>query len=122
MIAKLEIAAQHTALTPELQKYISRKIGRLDRYVARQSRECLHAEVKLKEQKNNGKTQFNCGVILHLPHDTLDASETTVNMFAAVDIVETKLRNQLRKYKDTHTNPKFYRRMFKRSLRRSKSE
>ena len=27
------------------------------------------------------------------------------------DIVEAKLRNQLKKYKDMHNNPKFYRRL-----------
>jgi putative sigma-54 modulation protein len=114
MIAKLEVATQRAEMTPELERYISRKIGRLDRFVARTARQSIHAEVKLKEEKADGKKQFSCGVVLHLPHDTLDASETTINMFAAVDIVETKLRHQLRKYKDTHTNPKFYRKMFKR--------
>ncbi len=115
MIKKLEINAQHTELTPDLKKYITKKIGKLDRYASRHARESIHAEVKLKGSKSKNKEQFTCGVVLHLPHGTLDASEATVNMFAAVDIVETKLRQQLKKYKDTHTNSgKIHRRLMRR--------
>lgn len=121
MIKKLEISAQHTKLTPELKKYITRKIGRLDRYVSRHTRESVHAEVKLKESKAKDKKQFTCAVVLHLPHEVLDAHETTINMFAAVDIVETKLKGQLKKYKDTHTNPKLHRRIIARVRRSGKA-
>jgi putative sigma-54 modulation protein len=119
MIKKLEVSAQHTELTPELKKYVDRKIGRLDRYVPRKARESVHAEVKLKASKTKDKKQFTCSVVLHLPHETLDASEATINMFAAVDIVETKLKHQLKKYKDTHTGGTFRRRAFKRFRNRA---
>lgn len=118
MIEKLEISAQHTALSPELKKYITKKIGKLDRYVSRHARESIHVEVKLKESHIKNRQQFTCGVVLHLPHEILDAGETTINMFAAVDIVETKLRQQLKKYKDTHTdNGKLHRRLMRRIRR-----
>lgn len=114
MIEKLEISTQHTTLTPELKKYIEKKIGKLDRYVSRHARQSVHAEVKLKESKAKNKQQCTCGVILYLPKEVLDASETTINMFAAVDIVETKLKQQLKKYKDIHTdNGKLHRRLLK---------
>lgn len=118
MIKKLEINGQHTELTPELKKYVSRKIGRLDRYQSRHTRASMHAEVHLKESNAKKKKQFTCSVVMHLPHETLDASETTINMFAAIDIVETKLRGQLKKYKDTHTNAKFHRKIVARLQRR----
>lgn len=114
MIKKLEISAQHTELTPELKKYVERKIGKLDRYVPRHARESAHAEVKLKESKAKDKKQFTCGVLLYLPKGTLDASDTTVNMFAAIDIVEAKLKAQLKKYKDTHGGGKLHRKLFAR--------
>lgn len=118
MIEKIEISAQHTTLTPELKKYVIKKIGKLDRYVSRHAKESIHAEVKLKESQVKNRQQFTCGVVLHLPHETLDASETTVNMFAAIDIVEAKLKHQLKKYKDTHTdNGKLHRRLMRRIRR-----
>lgn len=119
MITKLEISAQKTELTPELKKYITKKIGRLDRYVPRRARESVHVEVHLKEAKHKEKKEFICSVVVQLPHETLDASESTINMFAAVDIVETKLRMQLKKYKDTHAGGTFQRRVFSRFRNRS---
>jgi ribosome-associated translation inhibitor RaiA len=38
-----------------------------------------------------------------LPNENIAIHESTVNMFAAVDIVETKLKNQLKKYKEKRT-------------------
>ena len=118
MIERLEIAGVHMTVDEDLEKYARRKIGQLDRYSPRGARKSLHAEVKLKEGKAKDKRHCTCEVIMHLPHETLTTSESTINMFAAIDIVETKLKIQLKKYKDTHANPKIYRRMVTR-LRRA---
>lgn len=111
MIERLEVSGVHLKLDEDLEKYTRKKIGQLDRFAPRQSRESIHAEVKLKESKSKDKKNCTCEVILHLPHETITTSESTINMYAAVDIVETKLVQQLKKYKDTHGNPKFYRRL-----------
>lgn len=103
MIQKMEINGIHTELGDDIKKYITKKIGRLDKYMPRNARESAHAEVKLKNVSKGKKNQYTCEVILHLPHDVITTKETTMNMFAAVDIVETKLKNQLKKYKDTHS-------------------
>jgi ribosome-associated translation inhibitor RaiA len=54
---------------------------------------------------------------LHLPKDTLKVQETTMNMYAAVDIVEAKLKNQLKKYKDLHNSSRFRRHVIARFSR-----
>lgn len=120
MISKLELSAQHTDLTPELKKYVNKKIGRLDRYIPKHARKTAHAEVKLKENKSKDKSQFTCSVTLYLPGEVLEASDTTINMFAAIDIVETKLKQQLKKFKELHSEAKSYRQIFARLRRRSK--
>lgn len=102
MIQKLEIVGVHTDVNDDLRKYVSKKIGRLDKYMSRHVRESVHVEVKLKEE-NTKKTQYTCEVIMHLPQENITTKETTINMFAAVDIVETKLKNQLKKYKEKHS-------------------
>lgn len=102
MIERIDITGVHTTVTPELHKYIQKKFARLDRYVPRHARESVHVEVKLKEHKAKDKKQCTCEVIFHVPHDVIATKESTMNMFAAIDIVEAKLRNQLKKYKDTH--------------------
>lgn len=125
MIEKLEINAIHTEVDDDLRKYVTKKIGRLDTYMSRHSRESAHAEVKLKEAHAKDKKQATCEVILFLPNETITTKETTLNMYAAVDIVETKLKNQLRKYKDKHHSSKLRRRLkarFRRQLNNSDLE
>jgi ribosomal subunit interface protein len=102
VIQKLEINGVHTVVDEDLQKYVTKKIGKLDQYMSRHARESAHAEVTLKEVKAKDKKQCICEVVIYLPHGVITTKESTVNMYAAVDIVETKLKNQLRKYKEKH--------------------
>lgn len=107
----MEISGVHTTVDEDLQKYVQKKIGRMDRYMPTHARKSAHAEVKLKEAKIKAKKECTCEVILHLPHEVIATKETTMNMYAAVDIVETKLKNQLKKYKEKHTDKRLHRRV-----------
>jgi ribosomal subunit interface protein len=118
MIQKLEISAVHTKIDDKLHKYVTTKIGKLDRYMNKHVQQSVHAEVMLKETKAKDKKQCICEVVMYLPKDTLTTKEATMNMFAAVDIVEAKLKNQLKKYKETHDNPRLHRRILRRLSRR----
>jgi putative sigma-54 modulation protein len=99
MINKLEIAGIHTDATKDIQKYVKKKIAKLDAYMPRHARKSAHAEVRLKESKSKDKKQCSVEVVLYVPGEVITAKETTVNMYAAIDIVEEKLKTQLRKYK-----------------------
>src|SRR5690348_8685628 len=103
MIKRLEITGVHMEVGDDLRKYVTKKVGRLDRFIPKASRESVFADIKLKEGKAKDKNERTCEVILRLPQETLTLKETTINIYAAIDIVEAKLRNQLKKYKDLHT-------------------
>lgn len=122
MIQKLEISGVHAVLDDDLKKYVSKKIGKLDVYMSRHTKQSAHAEVKLKETKVKARKQATCEVIMHLPHDTLMTKETTLNMYAAVDIVEAKLKNQLKKYKETHDSNRLRHRIIRRLKRQPAEE
>jgi ribosomal subunit interface protein len=118
MIQKLEISGVHSTVTPELQKYVTNKIGKLDRYMPRFARESAHVEVHLKESKAKDKKQCHCEVKLHMPKESFTVKEATINMFAAVDIVEAKLKNHIKRYKDKHGVGRLHKRVLAR-IRRS---
>lgn len=103
----------------DLIKYVDKKIGQLDKYVPRQARQAARAEVKFKDVRLNGKDQRLCEVVVHLPHDIISVQEATVNAYASVDIVEAKLRNQLKRYKDKHSVAKLRHRLRARLARRA---
>lgn len=115
MIKRFDISSVHTTIDDKLHKYVIKKIGNLDRYIPRHGRDSAHAEVKLKEDKalkhENSKRQSTCEVILHLPHENITVSETTLNMYAAIDIVEMKLKHAIKKYKDLHASGTLRRRV-----------
>lgn len=106
MIRHIDIASlqKDFVVDKDLAKYIQKKIGTLDRHLKRKDRETVRADVKLKESTGKGGKKCTCEVILHVGGDRLMATESTMNMFAAVDIVEAKLKNQLKKHKEKHTD------------------
>lgn len=120
MLKKFEIQGIHTTLTADLKKHVNKKIGGLDRYISRHSRESAHAEVFLKEAKAKNNKKCTCEVAFFLPHQTIVVKESATTMFAAVDIVEVKLKNQLQTYKDTHGNGRFKRHLMARFVRKNK--
>jgi putative sigma-54 modulation protein len=101
MINNLEISTIHTQADEDLKKYARKKISKLDSYMPRHARKSTKAEITLKEAKLRSRKQYTFEVKLTLPGELITAKETTVNMYAAIDIVEEKLKAQLRRYKTT---------------------
>lgn len=119
MLQKFEVQGVHTTVDEALRKYINRKIGGLDRYLSKHDRQSAHGEVILRESKAKKTDHCSCEAILHLPHQNLVAKERAMNMYAAVDIVEAKLKQQIKKYKDQHESGKMHRHLMGRFRRRS---
>lgn len=103
---KIEIAGVHMELDDDLKKYVTKKMDKLERYVPRRVRGSAHTVVKLKESHAKNKRQFTCEVILNLPNEQITVSESTLNMFAAVDIAEETMKNRLKKYKENKVSEK----------------
>jgi ribosomal subunit interface protein len=122
MIQKIDIKGVHTTVDQDLQKYLYKKIGRLDHYMPRHARPSVHAEIWLKESKAKDKKQFTCEVTMHMPHENISTKETTMNMYAAIDIVEAKLKQQLQKYKELHNSSKLHQKLLTRLKRNPLAE
>lgn len=102
MIQSIAITGVNYDVDAATKKYVSQKIGRLDRFLPRHARKSVSAEVKLKQVNRDHGNKYEAEVILHVPDKQLAAKDSTLNMMAAVDIVEAKITSQLRKYKDLH--------------------
>ena len=82
------------------KKYVERKIGGLGKYLPRHARKSATADVKIKQIDNPGGNKYEVEVIINVPDKKITAKDSTMNVLAAVDIVEAKLNGQVRKYKD----------------------
>lgn len=101
MIEALTITGIKYDVDEKTKKYVTKKIGALDRYLPRHARKSVKADVKLIQIDEKHGNKYEVEVVMHVPEKTITAKDSTVNVLAAVDIVEAKLAAQLRKYKET---------------------
>ncbi len=100
MISSIDITGVGSYTPDEkTKKYITKKIGALDRFAPRHARKSMTADVKLDEVNRANGNKYEVEVIINVPDKTLTAKDSTENIMAATDIVEAKLAAQLRKYK-----------------------
>lgn len=121
MIAKIDITGVKYNVDDTTRKYVTKRLGRLDRYLPKHARKSATADVKLKEVNRANGNKYEAEIILNVPDKVLTAKDSTVNMLAAVDIVEAKLASQLRKYKQatiSHVGRRGVMSRFKRSYAR----
>ncbi len=105
MIKKLDIEGIHMVVDENIRRYIVKKLGKVDKHLPKRARESARMEIIIKDNQSENY-HFTCEVRLHLPKKTINIEESTVNIFAAIDIVEVKLKNQIEKYKEKHDGAK----------------
>lgn len=102
MIQSIVISGVKYTPDERTKKYVQKKVGRLDRFLPRHARKSATAEVKLKQVNRDHGNKYEAEIVLNVPDKQLTAKDSTLNMIAAIDIVEHKLAMQLKKYKDQH--------------------
>jgi len=121
MIKNITLTGIKLELDLKTKKYVTKKIGALDRYLPRHARKSARAEVKIAEVNRKHGNKYEAEVIMHLPQHNITAKDSTMNVLAAVDIVEAKVVAQLKRYKEQQTNHRGKHGLlakFKRSFRR----
>jgi putative sigma-54 modulation protein len=102
MIDSIDISSTRYEVDDVTKKYVLKKIGRLDRYLPRHARKTATADVRLRQINADHGNKYEAEVIFNIPDKRITVKDSTVNMLAAVDIVEAKLVTQLRKYKEAN--------------------
>lgn len=101
---KCDLTGRNFEIDEKMKAYIEDKIGGLDKYLPRQTRATASCNVILEDDPNGREdNRYVCEVVMTVPGSKLVSREGTVNVYAAVDIVEAKLRSQLATYKNKHT-------------------
>ena len=99
---KMKILTKGTnlELTEALKNYVEEKVGVLDRYMDG----ILEARVELEKTTPQQKGEiFRCEVNLSVPQTHLLRAESTeIDLYAAIDTVIPKLREEIQKYKGQH--------------------
>lgn len=97
---KLQTTGRRYELDKKIVAYVDRKLGRLDRYLPTGCRTGVFGDVVLENDPSHTKEgQCICEVKIDVRGEILFAKEATMNMYAAIDICEQKIKQQVLSYK-----------------------
>lgn len=93
---ELQVKPHHVPVTAELQTFIDRRLGRLDRYLDR----VTDAKLELREdQRRSGGTRQIAQLTIATNFAVLRAEEEAADIHAAVDAVAVKMERQIVRYR-----------------------
>lgn len=93
---KILIKGTNLELTEPLKEYVEEKVGHLEHYID----EILEARVELEGSHHHRTGFFRCEVNLDVPQKyVLRAECTEPDLYAAIDAVIPKLREEIEKFK-----------------------
>lgn len=118
---KLDITGHRYELDENLIEYVEKKIGGLEKFLPKEVRAAGHGAVVLSYDPSGKEgNHYVCEGIVTVPHGKLQAKEGTGNMYAAIDLVEAKLKVQIARYKQkSHGKQKSLKLMVSRFLKRT---
>lgn len=100
MIEKIEITGSNYKVEESFQRYATKRIGKLDRYLPRGSKKDVVAKVVVTEVDRAHGNKYAISVAMEIPGGkVIAAKDECSNVFAGIDIVEAKLMGQIRRYK-----------------------
>jgi ribosomal subunit interface protein len=95
---RVRYSATGYELTRDLEKYTAAKVARLNRKLPRKFRGSADCEVSFEQAHRKGNKFNTCTLSLRFDSTELKASETTLHMYAALDIASVHVEQQLKSY------------------------
>src|SRR5664279_165349 len=108
-----ELSGRNFEIDDKLHAYVDEKIGGLDKYLPRRLRAEASLAIILQDDPSGREdNRYVCDAVLTVLGTKMVSQEGTVNIYAAIDIVEAKLKSQLIKFKEKQvTQPRRLRRL-----------
>lgn len=100
MIENIEISGVKYKVEDDLRKYVVKRLGQLDKFLPRKSRKDTVMKVVVTQVNRAHGNKYEISVALDVPGGkVLAARDEAGNVFAGIDILEAKLKGQVRKLK-----------------------
>lgn len=120
MIEKIEISGSNYKVGEALQKYTEKHIGKLSRYLPKNSKKDVVAKIVVTEVNREHGNKYEISASLEIPGGkVIVAKDECSNVFAGIDIIEAKLTGQIRRFK-LETTPHLRRQNLKNLFKRQK--
>ncbi len=116
MIDKIDITGNGYKVDDTFKKYVSKRLGKLDRYLPRGSKKDVVCKVVVTATGKKNNEKYDISAAMEIPGGkVMAAKDECSNLFAGVDLVEAKLMGQIRRYKieiQSHRQKKSWRKLF----------
>lgn len=101
MIDKIDLSGSNNyKVSDSFRKYTIKRIGKLDRYLPRGNKKDIVAKVVVAEVDRAHGNKYSISVAMEIPGGkVITAKDECSNVFAGIDILEAKLKGQIRRYK-----------------------
>jgi ribosomal subunit interface protein len=100
MIDKIEVSGVKYKVGDPLRKYVVKRLGGLDKFLPRNHRKDVVMRIVVKQVDRPHGNKYEISVTMDIPGGKiLTAKDESSNVFAGIDILEEKLRRQVRKFK-----------------------
>ncbi len=100
---ELQTTGRHYELDDKIVGYVEQKLGGLDKYLPKHARDGLFGQVVLElDESHTQDQQCVCDAHFEVKGERMHARDAAINMYAAIDICEQKLKSQILTYKSKH--------------------
>jgi ribosomal subunit interface protein len=104
---QIQLTGRKYEIDKELKKYVNRKLGRPDKYLPRQHKAKGMSVEIFRDPSGKEDNRYKVKAILEVAGPDIVAETATINPHSAIDIVEQKLRLQIKRYKDKNAPRRF---------------
>lgn len=100
MIEKIEVQGNRYKIEDSFRTYAIKRLAKLDKYLPKHYKKNASINVLVTEVNHSHNNKYEIHVTLEIPGaKTISAKDECSNVFAGIDIIETKLVGQIRRYK-----------------------
>ncbi len=100
MIDKIEISGHNYKVSDSFKKYATKRIGKLDRYLPHGNKKDVIMKLVISEVDHPHGNKYEISAAMEIPGGkVVTAKDECSNVFAGIDILEAKLKGQIRRFK-----------------------
>ncbi len=93
----IDIKTVKVELNKVTQRYVAKTVRALEQYLPRADRDEAAAEVILRRVDRDHGNKYEATIVLTINGKSYEATDSTLNVLAALDIVRAKLMPELKK-------------------------
>ena len=99
MIDKIDLSGNNYKVSDSFYKYATKRIGKLDRYLPRANKKDVVAKIVVTEVDKPHNNKYTISVAMEIPGGkVITAKDDCSNVFAGIDILEARLKGQIRRF------------------------